>query len=239
MRAFNALAGYPEPTRPRCVGPNLRTIRNRIIASYRGREFYDGDRNNGYGGLTYDGRWVPIGKSIIQEYGLNCASAVLQVNCEKGFLLHDLQQLLPGITVRGVETSDYAIEHAMPSVKSYIQKAPVTQLPFADHEFDFVIAIGVVYALTLADAIACLKEIQRVGKGKSFITLASYETPEDKRLFEWWTLLGTLLLRKDEWIEVLEHAGYTGDYTLTSAKTLNLVEAEAVTTGERADDHGR
>ena len=223
MREFNALVGYPESAHPRLVGPEARTIRNRIIASYRGKELYDGDRNNGYGGLTDDGRWRPIAAFMAQEYGLHERSAILQVNCEKGFLLYEFQQRIPGMKVWGVEISDYAIDHATPSVRPWIVKAPFTRLPFADHAFDFVIALGVVYALTLADAIACLKEIQRVGRGKSFITLASYDTPEDKRLFEWWTLLGTLLLRKEECIEVLEHAGYTGDYKFTSAKALNLV----------------
>jgi hypothetical protein len=232
MREFNALEGYPEPTTPRVVGPGVRTIQNRIVASYRGKEFYDGDRNNGYGGFTYDGRWVPIAKFMAQEYGLTAASAVLQINCEKGFLLHDFQQLFPGITVYGVEISDYAIATAMPSVRSSIQKAPFTQLPFANQTFDFVIAIGAVYALTLTDAITCLKEIQRVGKGKGFVTLASYDTEEDKRLFEWWTLLGTTILRKDEWVEVLTHVGYTGDYKFTNARGLKLVDLEAHRGGE-------
>ena len=227
MRAFNALAGYPEPTVPRSVGPHMRTIHNRIIASSRGQEFYDGDRNNGYGGFVYDGRWVPIARGMVKEYGLVNTSSVLQINCEKGFLLHDFRQLLPGLTVRGVEISDYAIANAMPSVRASIVKAPFTQLPFADRTFDLVIAIGAVYALTLADAIACLKEIQRVGNGKSFITLASYDTDEDKRLFEWWTLLGTTLLRSDEWVAVLTHAGYTGDYTFTTANKLHLSDASS------------
>ncbi len=222
MREFQALAGYPEPRTPRYVGPGVRTIRNRIIASSRGKEFYDGDRSNGYGGFTYDGRWRPIARVMAEAYGLKETSAILQINCEKGFLLHDFQQFLPGSTVCGVETSEYAIEHAMPTIRPGIHKAPFTQLPFADHIFDLVIAIGAVYALTLADAIACLKEIQRVGQGQGFITLASYETDEEKRLFEWWTLLGTLILRKEEWVEVLTHVGYTGDYQFTTAKTLKL-----------------
>jgi len=223
MREFDALEGYPEPAQPRYVGPGLRTIHNRIIACARGKEFYDGDRNNGYGGFIDDGRWRPIAQFMARAYGLDHRSAILQINCEKGFLLQAFQQLVPGITVRGVEISDYAIEHAMPSVKPSIQKGPWwTRLSFPDHAFDFVIAIGAVYALNLSDTIQCLKEIQRVSKGRSFITLASYETEQDKRLFEWWTLLGTTILRQEEWLEVLRHAGYTGDYKLTSAKTLKL-----------------
>jgi hypothetical protein len=220
------LAGYPEPAQVRRVGPHSRTIENRIVACYRDREFYDGARENGYGGFKYDGRWVPIVENMVREYGLDGDSAVLQVNCEKGFLLHDLLQQVPDIKVRGTEISDYAIDNAMESVRPHIAKAPFTQLPFDDDEFDFVIALGAVYSQSLPDVLACLREIQRVGKGRSFVTLASYETEQDKRLFEWWTLLGTTILRRDEWGDVLQHVGYTGDYKLTSAKTLNLVAEE-------------
>jgi len=224
MREFDALKGYPEPKEPRLVHPKIRTIRNRIIASYRDKEFYDGDRNNGYGGLKYDGRWVPIAKNMMEQYSLNSQSAVLQIGCDKGFLLHEFRQLCPAIKVRGTEISDYAIDCTMPSVKPFVQKASFTELPFADGEFDFVIAIGPVYSLNLPDAIKCLQEIQRVGKGKSFITLGAYETEEDFRLFRYWTLLGCSILSKEDWIEVLNHTGYTGDYKFNTAQSLNLIE---------------
>jgi len=126
--------------------------------------------------------------------------------------------------VRGTEISDYAIENAMPSVKPFIKKASFTNLPFEKGEFDFVVALGTVYCLNLPDAIQCLKEIGRVGKGKSFITLASHKTEEDLRLFRYWTVLGTTVLKEEEWVEVLKHAGYMGDYTFTNAQSLNLEE---------------
>ena len=224
MREFDALRGYPEPKQPRSVGPNLRTIQNRIIAGYRGKEFYDGDRRNGYGGLKYDGRWLPIAQNMFKEYGLNEKSSVLQIGSDKGFLLHDFQQSYPNLNIRGIEVSDYAIETTMPKVKSNILKAPFTKLPFKDGEFDLVIAIGVVYSLGLSDAILALKEIERVGKGKSFITLGSYRNEEEFRLFRYWTLLGTTVLSEPDWIEVLKHTGYRGDYKFMNARTLNLVE---------------
>src|SRR3989304_10096969 len=130
MREFDALKGYPEPKEPRLVHPKIRTIHNRIIASYRGKEFYDGDRNNGYGGLKYDGRWVPIAKNMMEQYSLNSQSAVLQIGCDKGFLLHEFRQLCPAIKVRGTEISDYAIDCTMSSVKPFVQKAAFTELPF-------------------------------------------------------------------------------------------------------------
>lgn len=224
MREFNALKDYPQPKEPRIVSPNIRTIRSRIIASYRDKEYYDGDRKNGYGGFKYDGRWEKIADFMCREYGLNEHSAILQIGCEKGFLLHDFHEKFPDMKIRGTDISKYAIENSMPSVKKYIQKASFTELPFKAREFDFVIAIGVVYTLNLADAIKCLKEIQRVGKGKSFVTLGAFRDEKGEKLFRYWTLLGCTILHVDDWIEVLKEAGYTGDYMFSTAEYLNLVE---------------
>lgn len=224
MREFNALKDYPQPKEPRYVGQGIRTIKSRIIASYRGEEYYDGDRKNGYGGFKYDGRWKKIAEFMCQEYDLNENSAVLQIGCEKGFLLHDFHEKFPAMKLRGTDVSDYAIKNAMPSIKKSITKAPFTNLPFKDNEFDFVIAIGVVYTLNLTDAIQCIKEIQRVGKGKSFITLGAYRNEKGKKLFRYWTLLGCTILHVKDWIEVLKEAGYTGDYFFSTAEYLNLVE---------------
>jgi ubiquinone/menaquinone biosynthesis C-methylase UbiE len=225
MREFNALQGYPQPKNIRYVSKNLRTIKNKIVASYRDEGYYDGDRNNGYGGFKYDGRWKDIAKFMYKEYGLNDNSSVLQIGCEKGFLLHDFKKIFPSLNVSGVEISDYAIEHSMESIKSNIVKVDsFTQCPFPDNSFDLVIAIGVIYPLNLADAIKCIKHIQRVGKGKSFITLGAYEDDESQRLFKMWSVLGSTILHVDEWKEVLEHCNYTGDYTFVTSKTLNLEE---------------
>lgn len=226
MREFNALGNYPPPKNPRYVGENVRTIKNRIIAAYRDEGYYDGDRNNGYGGFKYDGRWRRIAESMFQEYGLTENSAILQIGCEKGFLLHDFKECFPSMKIRGYEMSEYAITHAMPSVKPLITRGRYDKLPFNDNEFDFVIAIGVVYPLTLGDAISCLKEIQRVGKGKSFITLGAYHDERGKRLFNMWTVLGATILHVNEWVEVLKEAGYTGDYAFSTSDTLNLKEEE-------------
>jgi len=224
MREFDALSNYPEPAQPRVVHPKIRTIHNRIVASYRGEAFYDGDRNNGYGGFNYDGRWKPIAKNMIDTYSLDGQSKILQVGSDKGFLLHEFLQISPTTDVSGTEVSDYAINSTMPSVKPFVKKAPFTVLPFADNEFDFIIAIGAVYSLNLPDAIKCLKEIQRVGKGESFITLGAYESEDDLRLFRYWTLLGSTILSKEDWVEVLDHVGYTGDYKFNTAQSLNLIE---------------
>src|SRR3989338_2553233 len=124
MREFDALSEYPQPTTPRRVGSELRTIQSRIVASYRGKEFYDGNRNNGYGGLHYDGRWKSIAKSMAETYNLTEKSKILQIGCDKGFLLHDFKEMLPNIHVCGLEVSEYAIEQSMPSIRSMIRSVP-------------------------------------------------------------------------------------------------------------------
>ena len=199
----------------------MRTIHNRIIASYRDKEFYDGDRVNGYGGMVNDGRWKLIAQNIVNDYNLGPGDRVLQVGAHKGYLLYELHALAMRVT--GTEVSDY------PKNQSHIilNICPFTDLPYEDDSFDFVIAASAVYTLSLVDAIKCLREIQRVGKGRSWITLAAYEDENDLdglRLLRYWFLLGTTILTKADWIAVMQHAGYTGDYRFDTAKSLNLVE---------------
>ena len=222
MNEFNLLDGYPSPSSPRLVSSSLRTINHRIIASKRDKRFFDGERNFGYGGYKYDGRWQPIAKKIITHYSLFNCSKVLQMNAEKGFLLKDLKDQNSKIDIYGTETSQYAIDNSIIEQKDKICISEPTKLPFNDNYFDFVIALGVIYTLNLKDAITAINEITRVSKKHSFITLASYESEKSYFLFKDWTLLGTTILKKEDWKEILLDTGYTGDYFFTNAESLNL-----------------
>ena len=220
-KEYNAFEGYPEPKEPRIAGPKLRTIQNRIAASYLGFEFYDGDRKNGYGGMKDDGRWAPMARQIKEHYGLKEGDKVLQVRPHKGFLLRALFDL--GLKVSGCGNSHYAIDHSVVP-QDY---AEPTRLPYDRGEFDLVIAANVVYTMNLYGTIQCLKEIQRVSRDKSWITLVAYENDDDVEglmLMRYWTLLGTTILTKSEWMEVMAHAGYTGDWCFHTAKFMNLVK---------------
>ena len=214
MREFDAFPCYPPVKRIA-----NRTITNRIAASYKDKEFYDGNRQNGYGGMYNDLRWAPIAENLIKVYGLTPDSSVLQVNCHKGFLLQELLQR--NINIRGITDSQYAYDLANWRVQPFMRVGKFTVLPFQDNEFDLVVAVSTVYSLSLVDAISSLKEIQRVGK-KAFITLASYDTPEEYWLGQKWYLRATTILTKPEWIEVLNHCGYEGDYTFETVQTLGL-----------------
>ena len=223
MREFNLLENYPKLDQPRYVASNLRTIKERIIAGNREKDFFDGHRNFGNGGYKYDGRWKKEAKKISKEYGLNDNSSFLQLNSEKGFLLKDLKDLYPKIKLKGFETSNYAIDNTLNEVKEYVSKSSdYTKINSEDKKYDFVMALGVVYTYTIKDSIKVLSEIERVGKGKSFITLASYTNNEDYWLFKDWTLIGSTILKKEEWKEVMQQANYTGDYYFTNSETLNI-----------------
>ena len=207
MREFNLLVKYPQPEERVVFN---RTIEHRILASYRGMDFFDGTRFTGYGGMKYDGRWKETADFIIQEYN---PKRVIQFGCEKGFLLHELN--LRGAEVVGVDSSSYARSRGKVMI---LPALPTDQLA---NPFDLALALGLVYTLNLSDAMNCIRMLERVAH-KAFITLASYETEEDFRLFRKWTLLGTTILKKDEWVEVLKHCGYTGDYWFITADYLKL-----------------
>ena len=162
MREFNLLDDYPKLSKPRHVGSGLRTIDHRIIASYREKDFFDGNRNYGYGGFKYDGRWQKIADKICKEYNLNEQSNFLQIGCEKGFLLKDMKTKFPKMNIEGLENSKYAIKNSMKEVKENIKFVNnFINLDYEDNKFDFVLALGVVYTKSISDAIKFLKEIQR------------------------------------------------------------------------------
>jgi hypothetical protein len=217
MREFDAFAGYPEPQAPRLVSPTLRTIQNRIQACYRGREFYDGDRANGYGGMRDDGRWGPIADGLITEYA---PKNVLQINAHKGFLVKALRDR--GVWAEGTEVSHYATIASCFMVR---RTDTFYEQPFPDKSFDLVIAASAPYAGSLNDAIRCLREIQRLSAKHAWVVLAAYEDESDIEglmLLRYWFLTGTLILTKSDWLEVMKHAGYQGDYRFDTAKSLNL-----------------
>ena len=140
-----------------------RTVINKMYAWELGKEYYDGSRLNGYGGFKYDGRWLKLLPKIIKRYKLTNKSKVLDLGCKKGFLLKDLNILLPGVKSYGIENHPYAIKHAV-KCKSKLILSDYTKLPFKNKSLDFVIAFNSLYMQNLGDVIKSLKEIERVSK---------------------------------------------------------------------------
>jgi SAM-dependent methyltransferase len=211
---------FKKPVKVRAKVSKERTVINKIYAWQLGKEYYDGSRLNGYGGFKYDGRWLKLLPKIIKRYKLKKSSKVLDLGCKKGFLLKDLNILIPGIKSYGIENHPYALKKSIKCNSKLIQ-SEYYSIPFKDKYFDFVIAFNSLYMHNLGDVIKSLREIERVSK-KSYIVLASGENNEERNRFYKWTLIGTSILLKKEWKILFKKIKFTGDYYFSSAKSLGV-----------------
>ena len=210
---IDLLENYPRTKRNVEERGATKTEDVRRVARQFGKEFFDGDRQYGYGGFKYFPRfWQPVIPTFQKHFGLTGRSSLLDVGCAKGFMLHDLEELIPDITVSGVDVSDYAITHAMDDIKSKVQVADARKLPFADNSFDVVIAINTIHNLDRNDCAKALREIERVSRKGSFITVDAYRDDEEKERMFAWNLTAKTIMSVDEWVAFFEEVGYTGDY---------------------------
>jgi ubiquinone/menaquinone biosynthesis C-methylase UbiE len=212
-KEIDLLVNYPKTRRNLEERVASKTDVDRAIARQFGRDFFDGDRNHGYGGFNYFSRfWQPVIPSFQQHWGLTKENSILDVGCAKGFMMHDLTQLIPGITVKGIDISEYAIENAMDDMKSHVQVANATNLPFEDKSFDIVISINSIHNLDRSECGKALQEIERVSRKGSFITVDAYRDEEEKRRMYAWNLTAKTIMSVDEWVQFFKEVGYTGDY---------------------------
>jgi SAM-dependent methyltransferase len=212
-KEIDLLINYPKTKRNLEERAASKTDADRAIARQFGREFFDGDRNHGYGGFNYMPRfWQPVIPTFKEYWNLSSNSSLLDVGCAKGFMLHDLTELIPGITVKGVDISKYAIENAMPDMKPHVEVANATNLPFKNDSFDVVISINTIHNLEREECGKALQEIERVSRGKSFITVDAYRNEEEKDRMYAWNLTAKTIMSVDEWISFFKEVGYSGDY---------------------------
>jgi len=212
-REIDILANYPKAKRDLNARLESKSEESRKIGRKFGFDYFDGDRNHGYGGFSYNPKfWQPVIPTIIENYKLGNSSYVLDVGCAKGFFLYDLMLALPKITVAGVDISDYAISNSLPEMKRFLHVANATKLPFKDKSFDFVISINTIHNLNRPDCATALQEIERVTNGTSFITVDAYRNEEEKARMEAWNLTALTMMSVDEWKEFFIEVGYTGDF---------------------------
>ena len=214
MPEINLLASYPRSKRP-IAEREAAVPREREVARRFGREYFDGDRTQGYGGYRYDGRWVAIADRMREHYALAPGARILDIGCAKGFLLHDLKAVVPGADVAGVDISQYALEHAMPDVRPRLARATADALPFADQSFDLVISINTVHNLELPRCKRAIAEMQRVGRGRSYLQVDSWLNDQQRRNFERWQLTARTSFDPEGWRALFEDVGYQGDYYWT------------------------
>jgi protein-L-isoaspartate(D-aspartate) O-methyltransferase len=182
------------------------------VAIQYGKDYWDGDRRYGYGGYKYDGRWFPIAKEIAEHYQLKAGDKILDVGCGKAFLLYEFTRAVPGVTVAGLDISEYAIANAKEEVRPFLRVGNATSLPWPDHTFDFIISITTFHNLYNYELRRALQEVQRVGKDKKYIVVESYRNEREKANLLYWQLTCRSFYKPEEWEWFMKESGYTGDF---------------------------
>ena len=183
------------------------------IAKQYGFDYWDGDRKYGYGGYHYDGRWRSVAEKMVEHYGLTTESKVLDVGCGMAHLLYEFTQVVPGITVKGVDVSQYALDHAKEEVREQLQYGEAQNLPFANDSFDLVISLAALHNLKVFDLKDAVQEIERVSRGNSYIMVESYRNDREEMNLLYWQLTCASYYAVDEWEWLYREWGYTGDYS--------------------------
>ncbi len=176
-------------------------------------DYWDGDRRFGYGGYKYlAGRWKPVAQALIDTYGLKAGSRVLDVGCGKGFLLHEMQLIEPGLELTGFDISVHGLASRHPDFKgSLFRYRAQDAYPFGDKHFDLVISLGCLHNLRIFELKTALSEIERVGK-QGYVMLESYRNEQELFNVQCWALTCESFFDTAEWIWLYQHFGYTGDY---------------------------
>ena len=177
-----------------------------------GFDYWDGERQYGYGGYHYDGRWLSVAEKMARHYDLKKGDRILDVGCGKAFLLHEFTKAVPGCSVTGLDISPYAIQHSKEEVRPFLQQGVASTLPFEDNQFDFVFSINTLHNLHCFDLDLAIREIERVGKKKKLIVVESYRNEHEKANLLYWQLTCESFFTPDEWQWWSDQCGYLGDW---------------------------
>jgi SAM-dependent methyltransferase len=138
------------------------------ISCKYGKDYWDGDRQYGYGGYKYmEGYRSPVAEAMINHYNLPSNDKILDVGCGKGFLLYEFTKLFPEADIYGIDISKYAVENAKKEIRHKIIEGNANSLPFEDDSFDHVYALGCMHNLYNFELFDALKEMERVGNKTS------------------------------------------------------------------------
>lgn len=176
-------------------------------------DYWDGDRQHGFGGFRYDERWIKVAKAMADHYNLRAGSTVLDVGCGRAFLLYELSRVVPGLIVAGVDGSRYSVATAKPEVRHCLVQAKAENLPFPDGSFDLVLCLNTLHNLNCRNLEKALRELSRVSRGQSYVTVESYRNETEKVRLLAWSLTGVGYYGTDDWLWWFAKANFSGDYS--------------------------
>lgn len=183
-----------------------------VVAKQYGYDYWDGDRKYGYGGYRYDGRWRSVAEKMAKHYKIQPGQRILDVGCGMAHLLYEFTQVVPGVEVKGLDISDYALDHAKEEVRDCLIKGSATNLPFDDSSFDLILSLNTLHNLKVFDLKKAVSEIERVKKKNSYIVVESYRNDREEMNMLYWQITCASYYAVDEWEWLYHEWGYTGDY---------------------------
>ena len=212
-KEIDLLANYPKSKRDLKDRANNKSEEDRKIARKFEKDFFDGNRKHGYGGFSYNPRyWSNVVPTFKKYWSLNSSSSLLDVGCAKGFMLYDFKRIIKDIKIKGIDISNYAIENSLDEVKEFLEVGNAKDLNFKDQEFDYVISINTIHNLDIDDCIKALKEISRVSKKGSFVTVDAYRNEDEKKRMYEWNLTAKTILSVEDWKKLFKEINFEGDY---------------------------
>ncbi len=148
-------------------------------------------------------------------------SDILDVGCGGGMQLMMLGSKFPKSHLTGVDISRDAVKFASKTNKAkidmgmcVIEKASAEKLPYPDATFDFVSAFETYFFWS--DLNIAFSEVYRVLRSKGILMVISEQYPDsifNERNDEACKRTGMRLVHNDELLSILEHAGFTVEYT--------------------------
>jgi ubiquinone/menaquinone biosynthesis C-methylase UbiE len=214
MPEVNLLKNYPTTKRNLDQAAIERTEDVRKIARKFERDFFDGERKYGYGGLNYNPiYWTGVVKDFAEYYDLQDGSRILDVGCAKGFMLYDFHLFNPKYHLAGIDISKYAIENSKQEVSQFLNVGSCDDLPFEDNSFDLVISINTIHNLDLERCAKSLKEISRVSKKNKFIVVDAYRNETERERMYAWNLTAKTIMRDEDWVKFFNENNYNGEYS--------------------------
>ena len=194
--------------------------KNVKLASKFGFEYFDGHRDQGYGGYKYDGRWVAVSKRAFKKYNILDGFRILDIGCAKGYFVKDLKDLNSNIKVFGIDISNYALQNCHPDVVGDLKQGDARKLPFPDNSFDLIFSINVIHNFSKNECVKAIKEMNRVSRRKEniFIQVDAYNDKKDLELFKKWVLTAKTCLKPNEWEKLFIDANFMGDFFWTVLK---------------------
>ena len=155
LQELNLLNSFPKIKRD-VKARTTNKLENRKLALKFDKEYFDGTREQGYGGYKYDGRWIEVSQKLQNIFNLKDNSKILDIGCAKGFLLYDLKTQIKHLNYIN-DVSNYAKENSVPTIKNNIKISSCETLDYPDNYFD-VVAINTVHNL---DYYKCFKLLKK------------------------------------------------------------------------------